>query len=137
MAMRMISSLQLSALSNQHMKDFRELKVWRKAHEFVLVLYGNTRGFPSEERFGQTSQLRRGATSIASNIAEGCGRRGDADFARFLQMSLGSASEVEYQLLLAKDLGYLSVDAHRALHDQVTATKRMLTSLCQKLRADR
>ncbi len=119
------------------MKNFRELKVWHKAHAFVLALYRETKHFPRDERFGLTSQLRRGATSIASNIAEGCGRRGDADFARFLQMSLGSASEVEYQLLLAKDLGYLGDTSRGSLNEQVTEIKRMLTSLCQRLRADR
>ena len=83
------------------MRDFRELKVWQKAHRFVLDLYRHTQGFPAEERFGLTVQLRRAAVSVASNIAEGCGREGERDFARFLSIAGGSASEVEYQLLLA------------------------------------
>ena len=119
------------------MKDFRDLKVWRKAHELTLAVYRATVRFPAQERYGLTSQLRRGTTSIASNIAEGCGRSGDADFARCLQIALGSASEVEYQLLLAKDLELLSPATHRRLDSQTTEVKRMLASLIQKLRAER
>ena len=87
------------------MRSFKELLVWQKAHRFALDVYGATRDFPSEERFGLTSQLRRSAASIASNIAEGCGRVGGRDLARFLSIAAGSASEAEYQLLLSCDLG--------------------------------
>jgi four helix bundle protein len=118
------------------MKDFRDLKVWQKAHQLALAIYRATAGFPAEERYGLTSQLRRGAASIASNIAEGCGRSGDADFARCLQIALGSASEVEYQLVLARDLEILAATTHRRLHEQTTEVKRMLASLIQKLRAE-
>ena len=86
------------------MKDFRDLKAWERAHPLTLAIYRATRAFPREELYGLTSQLRRGATSVSSNIAEGCGRGSDADFARCLQIAMGSASEVEYQLLLARDL---------------------------------
>ena len=87
------------------MQDFRNLSVWRLAHELTLAAYRETSRFPSSEQFGLTSQMRRSAASIATNIAEGCGRGSDADFGRFLQIALGSASELEYQLLLAADLG--------------------------------
>jgi four helix bundle protein len=115
------------------MRDFKELKVWQKAHRFVLDVYQQSRSFPSDERFGLTAHLRKSATSVPSNIAEGCGREGERELARFLSIAAGSASESEYQLLLARDLGYLQYDAHRPLNDQVTEVKRMLYSFIQKL----
>ena len=115
------------------MKDFRDLKVWEKAHGFVLDVYRNSRDFPVDERFGLTVHLRRSATSITSNIAEGCGRGTDKDFARFLSIAAGSTSETEYQLLLANDLGYLSADNHQRLDAQANEVKRMLNSLIQTL----
>ena|SRR5215467_5979134 len=90
------------------MQNFRNLRVWGKAHDLTLRIYEVTRSFPREETYGLTSQIRRSAASIASNIAEGCGRTGKAELRRFLEIAMGSASEVEYQLLLAEDLGYLS-----------------------------
>ena len=115
------------------MRDFKELKVWQKAHRFVLDLYKHTRNFPSDERFGLTAHLRRSASSIPSNIAEGCGREGEREFARFLSIAAGSASESEYQLLLARDLGYLQSDTHQKLDDQVNEVKRMLNSFIRAL----
>jgi len=94
------------------MKDFRDLKVWEKAHALVLECYEATKPFPREEIFGLVSQIRRAAASIPANIAEGCGRRGNAELHRFLQMAMGSANEVEYHLLLSKDLGYLKPENH-------------------------
>ncbi|MFB1489280.1 MULTISPECIES: four helix bundle protein [unclassified Thiocapsa] len=115
------------------MQDFRDLLVWVKAHEATLAVYRCTRTFPSDERFGLTFQIRRAAVSVASNIAEGSGRRSDADFARFLSMAFGSASEVEYQALLAKDLGYLSDPEHQEVRDRISEVKRMLASLIKRL----
>jgi four helix bundle protein len=115
------------------MRDFKELKVWQKAHRFVLDAYKVTTNFPVEERFGLTRQLRHSAASIPSNIAEGCGREGERELARFLSIAAGSASEAEYQLLLARDLGYLQQDAHRLLEQQVTEVRRMLYSFMRKL----
>ena len=89
------------------MPDFKSLTVWRSAHALVLDVYQQTARFPRHELFGLTAQMRRAAVSIAANIAEGQGRRGDREFARFVTMSLGSVSELEYFLLLAGDLGYL------------------------------
>ena len=86
------------------MKDFRELQVWRKAHELTLAVYQITASFPREELYGLTAQLRRAGSSIAANLAEGCGRNGDAELARFCSIAMGSASELEYHLLLARDL---------------------------------
>src|SRR5208283_1225912 len=95
------------------MKDFKELKVWSKAHELTLVIYGATRTFPRDEIYGLTSQVRRSAASIAANIAECCGRRSDGVFGRFLQIARGSASETEYHLSLARDLRLLSESDYR------------------------
>jgi four helix bundle protein len=119
------------------MRDFKELKVWQKAHRVVLDIYAQSRAFPDEERFGLTAHLRKSALSVASNIAEGCGREGEREFARFLSIAAGSASETEYQLLLARDLGYLAPEAHRKLDAQVSEVRRMLASFMQKLTADR
>ena len=132
---------ELSAFSGQlvyarAMKDFRDLKVWHKAHELALHLYRATRAFPREELYGLTTQLRRGGVSVASNIAEGCGRGSDADFARCLQIAAGAASEVAYQLLLARDLELLRHDEHSPLDNRTTEVKRMLTSLIQRLKAE-
>src|SRR5262245_47449991 len=118
-------------------KDFRELKVWQKAHQLTLAIYKITAPFPREELFGLTSQLRRSCSSIAANLAEGCGRSGDAEFARFCSIAMGSASELEYHLLLARDLTLLTAADHAALTEQTTEVKRMLTGLLQNLTAER
>ncbi len=97
------------------MKNFKTLKVWQKSHELTLQIYKATAGFPKEEIYALTSQLRRAASSVAANIAEGCGRHGDADFARFLQIAMGSASELQYHLILAHDLGFLSAPVFKSL----------------------
>jgi len=115
------------------MKDFRDLQVWRKAHELALAIYPATRSFPDEERFGETSQIRRAATSIPGNIAEGCGGRSDAELAHFLGIALRSASEVEYRLLLARDLEWLDAVTHDRLHEAVTEVKRMLAAFIKRL----
>ena len=118
------------------MRNFRELKVWQKAHQFVLEVYRVTKSFPAEERFGLTSQLRRSAVSVASNISEGSGRHSEREFGRFLDIAAGSSSESEYQLLLARDLGYLGQEPYRSLNNKVEEIKRMLHSFIKKLKAD-
>jgi four helix bundle protein len=119
------------------MKDFRELKVWEKSHQLVLDVYRSTRNFPKEELFGITSQTRRAAYSTPSNIAEGCGRGTDADFGRFLQIGMGSANELDYFLLLARDLEMLAPTEYDRLLPQVTEVKRMLSSLIRTVCPDR
>ena len=89
------------------MKDFRQLKVWEKAHHLTLEIYRATASFPRAETYGLTSQIRRASSSICANLAEGCGRGGDAELARFCGIARGSASELEYHLLLARDLHLL------------------------------
>ena len=118
------------------MQDFRKLEVWQRSHALTVKIYELTRGFPAEEKFGLTSQLRRAAVSIESNLAEGSSRGSDPDFRRFVQMALGSASEVECQLLLARDLGFLVPALHPALKTDVQHLKRMLIRLIQKLMAN-
>ena len=119
------------------MKDFRQLKVWEKSHQLALPVYKATKEFPKEELYRLTSQIRRASMSIPINVAEGCGRNTDADFVRFLQMTMGSASETEYQLILAHDLGFLPKDLYEKLHSGVEEVKRMLASLLKTLRTDR
>lgn len=119
------------------MKDFRTLKVWEKSHQLALAVYRATANFPATELYGLTGQIRRAGVSIPANIAEGCGRGGDAELGRFLQIAMGSASELEYHLLLARDLGLLPGPDHEALAGQVTEVKRMLVTLIQRLKADR
>lgn len=124
---------QISTQKKNSMRDFKELKVWQKAHRFVIEVYQQSRSFPADERFGLTAHLRKSVTSVPSNIAEGCGREGERELARFLSIAAGSASESEYQLLLARDLGYLQPDMHRQLDDQVNEVKRMLNSFIKTL----
>jgi four helix bundle protein len=118
------------------MQDFRKLKVWQKAHAATSAVYAATESFPAAERYGLTSRMRRAAVSIAANIGEGCGRSSDADFARFLHHSMGSASELEYFLLLAADLKHLKQALQQRLTTDTQEIKRMLASLIAKLRAD-
>ena len=114
--------------------DFKQLKVWRKAHEMTLDTYRVTAAFPREEMYGLTSQLRRASASIGANIAEGCGRRSDGEMCRFLQIARGSASEAEYHLLLAKDLHLLAEEDYQNLTRKADELQRMLTGLIQSVR---
>lgn len=119
------------------MKDFHELAVWRKAHELTLLIYRITADYPKEELFGLTSQSRRACSSIPANIAEGSGRNGDVEFAGFLQIAMGSASELEYHLLLAKNLGSLEIGNYEKSTALLIEVKKMLNSFIQKLRVSR
>lgn len=114
------------------MRDFRKYIVWEKAHELALQLYNLK--LPKEELYGLSSQIRRAATSVPTNISEGCGRGSDADFKRFLQMAFGSASEIEYLIILCRDLKYINKEQYDALHSKVEEVKKMLASLIVKLR---
>ncbi|HWR73429.1 MAG TPA: four helix bundle protein [Nitrospirota bacterium] len=119
------------------MKDFRKLKVWQKAHRLTLKVYEASRGFPREERYGLTGQMRKSSSSVPMNIAEGCGRGSDLEFGRFLQIAMGSASELEYQLILARDLTYLKPEEYEDLAGDTAEVKRMLAPLIGKLKAER
>jgi four helix bundle protein len=110
------------------MRNYRRFEIWQIGHELVLQIYDLTQSFPSEERYGLTSQIRRAMVSVPANITEGSGRPTPGDFARFLGISLGSLSEVDYYAVLAEDLGYLDTrDAH-ALSTRVAELRRMMTS---------
>ena len=119
------------------MRGFRELKVCERSHHLALAIYKATAKFPKDELYGLTSQIRRSCVSIPANIAEGCGRNGDAELARFLQIAMGSASEVEYHLLLSHDLNLVDTANDKQLVLDTTEVKRMLASLIQKIKADR
>ena len=119
------------------MKDFRDLKVWEKGHALALACYSATDSFPKQEVFGLVSQIRRSASSIPANIAEGCGRRGNAELHRFLQIAMGSASELEYHLLLSRDLAFMKASDYEDLQSQVIEIKRMLASLIRKVEFER
>ena len=118
------------------MQNFRDLKVWNKAHAVALAVYEATEHFPAAERYGLTSQMRRSAASIPTNIAEGCVRSSDADFSRFLHMAMGSASELEYLVLLARDLHMLQTHIYDELTPTIEEVKRMLAALIARLKAD-
>jgi four helix bundle protein len=114
-------------------KDFKDLRVWSKAHSLTIGIYKVTKEFPREELFGITSQIRRAASSIGANIAEGTGRRSDGELTRFLHIARGSAAELEYHLLLARDLDLLPNPKFDMLRRQVDEVQRMLTSLIQQV----
>ena len=119
------------------MKDFRQLEVWRFAQELAVGIYRLTAPFPKEERYGLTDQIRRAAVSIPTNLAEGCGRDGDADFARFVPIAFGSACEVESLLELCRELGFLNATDYELTQAKLVSVKRMLSGLLKKLRAER
>jgi len=119
------------------MRNFRELKVWEKAHQLTLKIYTATKRFPSDELYGLSSQMRRSSASVPTNIAEGCGRDGEAEFTRFLFIAMGSASELEYQIVLACDLKYLSRTGYEQLITDIEEIKKMLSGLIHKIRGKR
>jgi four helix bundle protein len=119
------------------MRDYRRLMVWSKAHELTMMTYQITADFPLEERFGLISRMRRAAVSIASNIVEGYGRGSDRDFARFLHIASGSCCELEYQLVLAGDLGYINDDTVQQPLSTCKEVRQMLAGLMKRLAAGR
>jgi len=119
------------------MKDFRKLSVWAKAHKLTLDVYRVTTDFPRQELYGITSQTRRASASVAANIAEGYGRGGDGEFRHFLNTAAGSAVELEYFLLLARDLGMLTADRYVELQEKVVEVQRMLSGLLRTVASAR
>ena len=115
------------------MRDFRKLSIWSKGHLLTLKMYTLTKSFPKEETFGLISQMRRAAYSIPSNIAEGCGRNSNPDFKRFLSISAGSASELEYQLFLSHDLGFIPETLFKELEAETIQLRKMIYTLIKKL----
>jgi four helix bundle protein len=119
------------------MGDFVKLDVWKRSHQLALRIYRVTHRFPRAEDWGITGQLRRSAISIPSNVAEGCGRDADSEMRRFVKIALGSASELHYQLLLARDLAYLSALEAEELMQEITEIRAMLYSLSKRLKSPR
>ena len=119
------------------MQNFKDLIVWKKSHENALIIYKLTQTFPKEEQFGIISQLRRAAVSIPTNIAEGCGKFTQKDFASFLQISLGSSQEVEYLSLLSYKSKYISEADYQKLNQEINEVKAILISLLKKVRASK
>ena len=116
------------------MQNYKDLKVWEKSHQFTLSVYEFSKAFPREEIYSLTNQLHRAASSIPANIAEGCGKKTQLDFANFLNIALGSVNESEYFILLSKDLGYLQIDKYESLTVSINEIKAMLIVLISKVR---
>ena len=119
------------------MKDFRSLKVWEKSHALTLAIYKSTEQFPKQELYSLTSQMQRAAVSISANIAEGCGKDSDPELRRYFSIAMGSSSELEYLLLLARDLGYLQAGVYQSMQSDLVETRKMLNAFIQKLKASR
>lgn len=119
------------------MRNHEDLEVWQKAHALTLSVYRLTEAFPRSEMFGLTSQIRRAAGSIGANLAEGCGRWGDAEMARFVQISMGSASELQNHLRLAHDLGFLNPAEYSSASKELVSVRQMLTAFLQSLKGVR
>ncbi len=117
------------------MQNYKELKVWEKAHHFTLKVYEYSKTFPKEETFSLIPQLRRAAVAIPANIAEGCGKSPSPDLAKYLNIALGLANETEYYLILSKDLYYLQQEIYDVLQKLINEIKAMLISLIQKVKA--
>ena len=115
------------------MRNYRDLQVWDKAHKLTLDLYRVSREFPREETYGITSQLRRAAVSVGANLAEGCGRRTSNELARFVKIAMGSASELDYHLLLCRDLGFMNEGDYIRTSSDLTEMQKMLTAFLNRV----
>ena len=115
------------------MRNFLNLEIWKRSHQFVLKIYNITKSFPREEVFGLSSQMRRSSSSIPTNIAEGCGRNTNPQFVHFLNISSGSCSEIQYQLILSRDLTYISEKAFEELHSEIIEIRKMIYHYSSKL----
>lgn len=118
------------------MRNYQDLRVWQESHKLTLAVYNATRAFPREELYGLTSQIRRASSSIGANLAEACGRSSTADFSRFVQMAIGSASELDYHHLLAADLTILDAARARELRSQLQRVRKMLSALQKNARGN-
>ena len=117
------------------MRDFRQLEIWQRSHTLTLKIYSVTQAFPKEEVYDLTSQMRRSASSVPTNIAEGCGRESLVEFKRFLTIAAGSSSELQYQCILSKDLDYLNETIFKELFDEISQIRRMIFGYAEKLKA--
>lgn len=115
------------------MKDFKKQEVWRRSHQLTLEIYKVSQQFPKEEIYGLTSQIRRAVSSIPTNIAEGCGRRTNSELANFLNIASGSASELEYEILLAKEIGYITQEQYEVWTKEIEEIRSMLAAYMHRL----
>ena len=115
------------------MRDFKKHEIWQLSHSLTLDVYKITSNFPKEEAYGLTSQIRRAVTSVPTNISEGCGRNSDKEFNHFLNIALGSASEIEYLLILSKDLNYITEELFSELNLKTNTIKSKIFKLKDKL----
>ncbi len=118
------------------MRDYQQLEIWQRSDKLTLKVYAVTQSFPKEEIFGLVSQMRRSASSIPTNIAEGCGRDSSAELKRFLTIAAGSSSELQYQFILSKDVGYINDSLFKELFDEITQIRKMVYSYCERLKTD-
>jgi four helix bundle protein len=118
-------------------QTFQDLLVWQRAHEFVILVYKNTKQFPKEELFGLTSQLRRAAVSIAANIVEGYRKNSELDKLRLFNISQGSLEECRYYLILSKDIDYISEDAYNILNEKIQETSYLLNKYCEAIKTNK
>jgi four helix bundle protein len=117
------------------MRNYRDLEVWKLSHKLTLDLYAASRKFPKEEMFGLTSQLRRAAVSVGANLAEGCGRRTSPELARFIRIAMGSASELDYHLLLCRDFEFVSAEFYEGSSKELIRVRKMLSALLSSVEA--
>lgn len=117
------------------MRNFQELIIWQRSHQITLKIYTVTQLFPNHELYGLSSQMRRSAASIPTNIAEGSGKNSDAEFKRYLTISAGSCSELHYQLILAKDLKYIPENIFKELEEEIITIRKMIYSFCEKIKS--
>jgi len=115
------------------MRNFQDLSIWQRSHLLTLKIYSVTKKFPKEEIFGVISQMRRSSSSIPTNIAEGCGRNSNPEMKRFLTIATGSSSELEYQLILSKDLQYLSETTYIELQNELIEIRKMIYAFIKNL----
>ncbi len=120
-------------LKKNIMRNFQELTIWQRSHSLTLKIYSITIDFPKDEMFGLISQMRRSSASIPTNIAEGCGRNSNPELNRFFVIAGGSTSELQYQLILSKDLGYIIESVFKELHDEIIQIRKMIYGYCDKL----
>jgi four helix bundle protein len=115
------------------MRDFTKLDIWKRSHQLTLNVYTITKTFPKDELFGLSSQMRKSSSSMPTNIAEGCGRNSSPQLTQFINIAAGSSSELQYQLILSKDLNYISEITFKELHDETIAIRKMMFSYVEKL----
>lgn len=115
------------------MRNFQDLAIWQRSHHFTLKIYSLSNSLPKDEMFGLISQMRRSSSSVPTNITEGCGRKSNAELNRFLVIAACSTSELQYQLMLCKDLGYIKESLYKELYDEIVQIRKMIYSYCEKL----